>query len=146
MPNGIQPKVLDSPITVAVSPSCLRNIAAENIAIAILGCRTYDDGVRAGKQVFHGYGRASVEGPTVGSSGAFGIDLIVHGEGDSPGLLAATFMDERVQARGQQGSGWNACDVEVKIGLIADTGQRGAGDLARIIVGSRQRKVHRMVR
>ncbi|MNY58624.1 hypothetical protein D3C86_1949830 [compost metagenome] len=62
-----------------------------------------------------------------------GVDLIVHGVGDGAGLLATAFVDETVEAQGQDGSGWRTADVEAQSGLLAPVGQRDAADLTGIL-------------
>ncbi|MNF62715.1 hypothetical protein D3C84_444000 [compost metagenome] len=123
----------------------LRDITAENSDVSVFRRRPYGDGVLAGHQVCHFYRCTSVKGPTVGACGAFGVDLIVHRIGDGARLLAAAFIDEGVDARGQEGSGGYAGDVKVKVGLIAHGGHGGGAGVTGIMVGRRQGQVHGMV-
>ncbi|MNT87181.1 hypothetical protein D3C72_2275620 [compost metagenome] len=86
----------------------------------------------------HGHRGAPVEGPAAGAGVAFGVDLVIHGVGDRPRLLATAFVDEGIDTQGQGGAVRYPGNIEIKVGLVTHACQRDIGDLPGVVAGSRQ--------
>lgn len=71
--------------------------------------------------------------------------MVIHCVGDWPGLLAAAFIDEGVEAQGQRRSAWSTTDEETEPGFFAPVGQRYIADLTGVQPRGNQRNAHAMV-